>query len=180
MKDKSKRQGISEVEASNVSDKILEVLSPELRRCIARTSAPYFRNFQISCDIKGLDENEMYNLARQIGDLCRDRNIRVRGALVFAAVEQPDWKRTRNRIMRTAEFALVKLIPGLEGNLKLDWAAGMIYSLPQGVPEGELLGVYVRSSESWTWEKKVIGAAPYNLSVEMLEESRATALDEQS
>jgi hypothetical protein len=68
----------------------------------------------------------------------------------------------------------------LEGNLKLDWAVGMIYSLPKDVPEGELLGVYIRSSESWTWEKKVMGAAPYNLSVEKLEEARATALDEQS
>jgi hypothetical protein len=91
-------------------------------------------------------------------------------------VEQPEWKRVRNRVMRSAEFALLSLIPALEGNMKMDWAAGVIYSIPRGVPSGDLMGSYHRATETWAWEKKVLTVSPYNLTVEGLETARALSM----
>ncbi len=80
--------------------------------------------------------------------------------------------------MRSAEFALLKLIPGLEGTMKMDWAAGLIYSIPQGVPSGDLMGAYHRATESWAWEERTLTMPPYNVTVEGLEAARALATND--
>jgi hypothetical protein len=174
---RSERVGISTDEAGKLVERIRAAVSSNDAACLKKWSAPFFRNFQITIDLNGVvfAENEMFELAKRISAVCKSKGVDCRGSVVYASVEQPEWKRTRNRVLKGAEQALVKHCPMIGSRLKLDWAAGVIYDLPPSHPEGVLIGSYVRISESWSWVSSAV--TELGVSVASLEESRAEFLN---
>jgi hypothetical protein len=95
---------------------------------VERWSAPFFRNYQISIIFKeSTTTNQIWDTHRFLK--AQFSTYTVLDLPVTFTVQQPEWKKQRNAIIRSAERVLVACLPPGK-SIRLDWAAGDVWVLP--------------------------------------------------
>jgi hypothetical protein len=98
---------------------------------ICRTSAPNFRNYQISLHIReGVSESRIYDFAKRINEQLKSSQVTMNTHAVYFTLEQPVWKRLRNTKLRLIRELLLTSLPG--GKFEIDWSLGSVWAEREG------------------------------------------------
>jgi hypothetical protein len=98
---------------------------------ICRTSAPNFRNYQISLHIReGVSESRIYDFAKRINELLKSNQVTMNTHNVYFTLEQPVWKRLRNTKLRHIRELLTASLPS--GKFEIDWSLGSVWAEREG------------------------------------------------
>jgi hypothetical protein len=98
---------------------------------ICRTSAPNFRNYQISLHIReGVSESRIYDFAKRINELLKSNQVTMNTHNVYFTLEQPVWKRLRNTKLRHIRELLMASLPS--GKFEIDWSLGSVWAEREG------------------------------------------------
>jgi hypothetical protein len=111
---------------------------------ICRTSAPNFRNYQISLHIReGVSESRIYDFAKRINELLKLNQVTMNTRNVYFTLEQPVWKRLRNTKLRHIRELLMASLPN--GKFEIDWSLGSIWAEREG---RDALHIYASEKKS--------------------------------
>jgi hypothetical protein len=124
-------------------------------------SAPRFRNRQLTIYVAdGSPVDAAYVLCRDLNEIVKARNMRLRDREVYFTPDQPAWKKRRNYVLKSAEVWVHEHMPTLL--VKTDWPAGRLWRDEAPGTTAICLGEVV--SGEWVWSEGAAAIlAPLNL-----------------
>jgi hypothetical protein len=124
-------------------------------------SAPRFRNRQLTIYVAdGSPVDAAYVLCRDLNEILKSRNMRLRDREVYFTPDQPAWKKRRNYVLKSAEVWVLEHMPALP--VKTDWPAGRLWRDEAPNVPAICLGEVV--SGEWVWSEGAAAIlAPLNL-----------------
>jgi hypothetical protein len=119
-------------------------LTRDVKACISRHSASSYRNFQVVLHLKNATAEESYQWVRDANASLKAAGVQVAGKDLYITLEQPEWKRQRNRALRQALAAVESLC---DGPYKLDFSTGSLWHSGRDLQ----WGYWHRMSGAWRW-----------------------------
>jgi len=141
-------------------------LSREQQALVSHIGNGFRFNSQVTVHLKpSVASHEIWALAKSINEVGRGNNLPSFlpvGKTFFAAVDKPDWQKSRDRMMRAAVEVMTKLAPPQSSKeVAFDWPSGTVW-LTKAVNNDDLfLGSVKR--QVWSWGPEALELLGINL-----------------